>query len=591
MGRHRSSGGWIVAVVGLVLAAACGPVATAGADPVREVPVSINASLPDDQGKPVVLDGGVDIPPADQCPCPGVIINHGFLGSWTDSGSVARELAAHGYVVLRYSSRGFGKTPGEVDLMGPKERQDLLDAVHWLNDPGNPVVGGQLVPDDIGQFGGSYGGAHAWSLAMSGDPAVRTVVPTATWTDIYDALMPNDVELLAYVNGFYATGLDTVAAAQNSQLSTTDNYSQEMHRWIAEANAGLNTADLKAGMDSRSVTGRYGDIHIPVFIVQGTNDGLFTQNQALAAYQALAARNVPVRLYVGGIGHPPSDSSLDHPEAQHVSAEILAWFDHYLKGVANGIDQMPPIEYSRASYFHNHWDGTTRSASTYPFGTPTRLHLCTTGPTGGTLSADPCPSAPPAVAVNGYAGQGTEQEPVTSDYADQFHQGLQNATQGQDVDLSGLSTAPPTLTYDGPQLADGGDLDLAGIPTFHLQAASVDQVPAGLKGGAAAFQLDPKLYDVGPDGRASLVTRGAFAEGLDAVPTGSSTQPQHAVDFDAFGLSYKIPAGHHLRITLSTEDPPYLRPTVNPFAVTLFAGSSVDLPSAAGLGPTPAGLG
>jgi predicted acyl esterase len=108
---------------------------------------------------------------------------------------------------------------------------------------------------------------------------------------------------------------------------------------------------------------------------------------------------------------------------------------------------------------------------------------------------------------------------------------------------------------------------------------------------AAAFQLDPKLYDVGPDGRASLVTRGAFAEGLDAVPTGSSIQPQHAVDFDAFGLSYKIPAGHHLRITLSTEDPPYLRPTVNPFAVTLFASSSVDLPSAAGLGPTPAGLG
>ena len=69
------------------------------------------------------------------CPCPGVIINHGFLGNWKDSGSVARELASHGYVVLRYSSRGFGKTPGEVDLMGPKETQDLLDAVHWLNNP------------------------------------------------------------------------------------------------------------------------------------------------------------------------------------------------------------------------------------------------------------------------------------------------------------------------------------------------------------------------------------------------------------------------------------------------------------------------
>src|SRR5881227_1787859 len=174
---------------------------------VKEIPVSIPATQPDDEGNPVKLDGGVDVPDSG-CPCPGVIINHGFLGNWHDSGNMARELASYGYVVLRYSSRGFGNTPGEVDLMGPKERQDLLDAVHWLNNPASPVVGGRVVPDDIGQFGGSYGGAHAWSLATSGDPAVRTVIPTATWTDIYDALMPNDVELLAYVNGFYATGLD-----------------------------------------------------------------------------------------------------------------------------------------------------------------------------------------------------------------------------------------------------------------------------------------------------------------------------------------------------------------------------------------------
>src|SRR6476469_6818399 len=196
------------------------PVAHADAPPgtVDEIGVQIPASLPDDEGQPVVLDGGVDIP-RQGCPCPGVIINHGFLGNWKDSGSMARELASHGYVVLRYSSRGFGNTPGEVDLMGPKERQDLLDAVHWLNNPDSPVVGGLVTHNRIGQFGGSYGGAHAWSLARSGDPAVRTTVPTATWSDIYQALLPNNVELLAYTHGFYATGLQPVAAAHNGQLS------------------------------------------------------------------------------------------------------------------------------------------------------------------------------------------------------------------------------------------------------------------------------------------------------------------------------------------------------------------------------------
>src|SRR5205085_1157193 len=78
---------------------------------VIEKPVSIAATQPDDEGNPVRLDGGVDYPTSG-CPCPGVIINHGFTGQWTDSANVARDLAGNGYVVLRYSSRGFGKTPG-----------------------------------------------------------------------------------------------------------------------------------------------------------------------------------------------------------------------------------------------------------------------------------------------------------------------------------------------------------------------------------------------------------------------------------------------------------------------------------------------
>ena len=556
------------------------PATRAAAAGYVETPVKLAASLPDDEGNPVVLDGGVDVPTTG-CPCPGVIVNHGFLGSWHDSDNVAHALAAHGYVVLRYSSRGFGASNGEVDLIGPKEVQDLLDAVHWLNDPGNAITGGHVIHDDIGQYGASYGGGHAWALALQNDPAVRTVVPTATWTDFYQALLPHDVELAAYVNGFYATGLDPVAAAQNGQVSTTDNYSQEVHRWIAEANSGVDMQDVRAGLAARSVSGRYGDIHIPVFIVQGTNDGLFTQNQALAAYQALSARHVPVRLYVGGIGHPPSNAATDSPEANHLFAEITAWFDHYLKGIDNGIDRMPPLEYSRTTYFHNVWDGTTRSAWSYPFGPSLRYYLCTAaGTDGGTLSQTPCAAAPPAVAIDVPAGSGYDQEPVTHPYIEQAIHTLTGQPDPR------IESAPAVLAYDGPVLPQGGALDLAGIPTLSLQVAAADELPAGLQGGAAAFQLDPKLYDVAPDGSAGLITRGAYAEPLDASTPGS-TDPQHVVSYDVFGLSYLLPAGHHLRLTLATSDAPYLRPTVNAFAVALFAGSSLDLPAAAGMFVTP----
>jgi putative CocE/NonD family hydrolase len=534
------------ALLAAVIAALAAP-ASAFAVDVREVPVQIAATQPTDSGAPVKLDGGVDIP-SSGCPCPGVIINHGFLGNWHDSGSVARELATHGYVVLRYSSRGFGNTPGEVDLMGPKETQDLLDAVHWLNDPANPVVGGLVTHNRIGQFGGSYGGAHAWALARSGDPAVRTTVPTATWSDIYDALLPNDVELLAYANGFYATGFEPVAKAMNDQqLSTTDNYSQNMHRWVAEANSGVGLDDLQRGAAERSVAGHYDQVQIPVFIVQGLNDGLFSANQAIDAYQALRKRRVPARLYLGGIGHPPSDSSLDSPEAKHVEEEVLAWFDRWLKGDRNGIDKQPPIEFSRADYFHNKWDGTTRSAKRFPFAKPQAFQLC-----NGTLATSPCPDALPAVAANNYAGAGWDEEPVTAEYAEQLNQGL---------GLPDTRSAPPAIAYDSAPLEE--PFDMAGIPSLKLQVAST-----------SGYQLDPKLYDVAPDGKAKLLTRGAWSE-----PIGSGALP-HTAAFEMFGLSNLIPAGHKLRLQLQTADAPYLRPNTNPFAVAVLAGSSIELPRA-----------
>jgi predicted acyl esterase len=142
----------------------------------------------------------------------------------------------------------------------------------------------------------------------------------------------------------------------------------------------------------------------------------------------------------------------------------------------------------------------------------------------------------------------------------------------------GLSSYPAILRYDAPAVS--ADTEWFGPPHLDLRAGSVDVLPAGAKGAAAAFQLDPKFYDVAPDGTATLITRGAYAEPLNAAAPSQQTIPAHSVGYDAFGLSYVLPAGHHLRLTLSTSDVPYLRPTVNPFAVALLAGSRLEMPTA-----------
>lgn len=576
--------------------AAAPAAARAASPPYIQVPVHIPATYPDDEGNPVTLDGAVDIPTSG-CPCPVVLINHGFLGQWQDNGDVADMAARNGYIVLRYSSRGFGKTPGEVDLVGPKETQDLLDAVHFVNDERIPELAGKVIHNDVGQWGASYGGVQAWALATSGDPAIRTVVPTDTWTDAYQALLPNDVFLLTYANGFYATGWDPTASLVNgltggdpasTRPSLTNNYSQELHRWLAEANSGVNVADFKAGLDARSVMYKIGKVHVPVFMVQGSNDGLFSENQAIAAYQALHHRRDPVRLYMGGIGHPPSNGSTSSPEAQHILTEVKAWFDHYLKGISNGIDEMPPIEYSHTTYFNNTWDGTTRSANSYPLGRPQTFNLCTTGPTGGILARRSCPIADPAVAVSTPTAGGYDQEPVTANDIKSAIQELTGCGQGLPTCQQtppDLGAAPSVLTYDSAPAARA--TEWVGLPRLDLKVAAADVLPAGVRAGAAAFQLDPKFYDVAPDGTAALLTRGAYAQPLNASALSPQALPSHRVSYDAFGLSYLLPPGHRLRLTLSTSDAPYLRPTVNPFAVVLFAGSELKMPTALESFPTP----
>jgi predicted acyl esterase len=156
--------------------------------------------------------------------------------------------------------------------------------------------------------------------------------------------------------------------------------------------------------------------------------------------------------------------------------------------------------------------------------------------------------------VNNYAGAGWDEEPVTAGPAED----LKNGFGGSFPDTR---TAPPTLVYDSGALAK--PFDMAGIPSLTLQIAST-----------SGYQLDPKLYDVSPDGSAKLLTRGAWSEAV-----GSGALP-HQVKFDAFGLSNLIPAGHRIRLQLQAADTPYLRPNTNPFAVAVLAGSAISLPRA-----------
>ncbi|MDT7572148.1 MAG: type transport system ATP-binding protein [Actinomycetota bacterium] len=563
-------------------------------------------SDPDMFGNPVSLDARVLVP-VGTGPFGGLLINHGYLGDKGGDSETAETAACLGYIVLRYTSRGFGAaaqpegpqdvtlapttsdgqgTKGQVDLVGGPETRDMLQAIDWLNNPANVPIW----VNHIGHYGGSYGGAHDYALAIQNHPAIRALVPAATWTDLYDGLAPNGVLKAAYMSGFYAAG--------RQRFDGYNNYDPEIDAGYAKMLSSTDLDGLHAMLRDHSVAGKWDRIHTPIFLVQGLNDGLFDGNEAIQSYLEISKNKmadgvtpVPVHLYLGGIGHPPARSGGGN-EIAHVGAEVLAFLDHYVRDIDNGIDKAPPIEFATTQYFDNPdfgpgeagIAGRTFAADVkpvggkLPFGTPTTWHLCGTGPGKGTLQLGECPSSLPTLLAAGSGGDPTS-EPVVGRL---IGEGYQDAFK-----RPWPSTATPVdvVNFDGPALTAA--TTYAGIPTLKLSVAS-DPPTTGAGGPTppvAAFQIDPKVYDVAPDGTATLITRGAYAE-----QPGGGAPGVHTSAFDAFAMAWTFPAGHHLRLSLSSADLPYLRPNAAPFQVAVLPGSLVEMPGAEKATLTPFGV-
>jgi alpha-beta hydrolase superfamily lysophospholipase len=274
---------------------------------------------------------------------PAVMLLHGLGGSrnaGTPFGmslnSLAEtQLAPQGYAALTFDARGHGQSEGLVSIDGPREIQDVRELFNWL--AGQAGINGQR----IGSFGYSYGGGAIWRATAEGVP-FAAIEPAITWTDLYSALLPQNVARSGVVLGFW----QSIAARAAPELEPIVN----------DALAGRNLAGVRAFADQRSTRPLLGNVKAPTLLMQGRRDFAFDVDHALAAYTRLKA---PKRLYLGDFGHPPSSNPA--AEAQHVLPAARQWFDRYLKGLPNGIDQQPPVEVAP-----DPWTGRTFSYRSFP---------------------------------------------------------------------------------------------------------------------------------------------------------------------------------------------------------------------------------
>jgi len=179
----------------------------------------------------------------------------------------------------------------------------------------------------VGAWGISYGGGQTWNgLAKGIDYKAAEVVET--WTDLYSALWPQDIAKSGIVLGF-AKAVEArsplIAANEDAAIHST------------------NPSAIKALVAPRSALPGISNIKTPTYMFQGRVDYAFDVTQAVNGYSRL---NAPKHLYVGQFGHAPS--TFPGPDFAYVMAQGVAWFDHYLRGVPNGIEKSKPVTVAAA---------------------------------------------------------------------------------------------------------------------------------------------------------------------------------------------------------------------------------------------------
>lgn len=204
------------------------------------------------------------------------------------------------------------------------------------------------------------------------------------------------------------------------------------------------------------------------------------------------------------------------------------WFDHYLKGIDNGIDAELPVQlHSQNNVWHDYpdWATVQSGATSYFLSQPTNLLL----PTGGLVAS----------ASTGWQSGIYTAVPTMADSGVILITGYLQA-----LDLPPVASIPLVArggagVWSGPPLSTARRLD--GMPTLHITVTP----------SQANTTLYAYLYSVDLLGGGQLISHKPYSL-RNAVPGVAQT-----IDVRLEATSWDLPAGQHLALVIGTVDPRY----------------------------------
>ena len=463
-----------------------------------------------------------------------------------------------GYVVIVQDTRGRFISEGEWRPF-EMEADDGVDTIAWAAE--QPYSDGQ-----VGMYGLSYFGFTQWSSAVEQPPALKAMVPMATWADPFNgfAFRGGALELGVQASWGLVMGFDLLVRQNRANTAALGpafaSLASELDRLGPEGYASLPLSDFaplrrhpvfprffeaverpmdKALLDPVTIVGRHDRVQVPTFNVGGWYDIFLADT--LSNYNAMRSLAKPTKLLIGpwthtsyfspvgelnfGFGSQLAMVNLQAPFA----ATQLRWFDHWLKGIDTGIMGEPPIQLFVMGA--NTWRYEQEWPLARAVETPFYLHA------NGVLSA----SAPDAEPPDRYRYDPSNPVPTHGGALLMSPEYLNGPR-----DQRAIEARPDVLTYTTEVLEQ--DTEVTGPVRLELWACS----------SAPDTDFVARLVDVYPDGRAINLTDGIIRARYRSGFTESFLAPGEPTHFviDLWATSNVFKAGHRIRLQVTSSNFP-----------------------------------
>ena len=453
--------------------------------------------------------------------------------------------AQNGYAAVRVDVRGSGDSDGILDdEYSPQEHADALAIIRW-------IAGQSWCSGAVGMMGISWGGFNALQVAALRPPALKAIVTVCSTDDRYadDAhymggcLLNENMQWGSILMAYSACPPDPVIVGERWR----DMWRSRIEQLRPFPAVWLQHQTRDDYWAHGSVCEDFGAIECPVYAIGGWADGYSN-----AVPRLLEGLNGPKKGLVGPWAHMFPHAAVPGPAIGFLQ-EAIRWWDRWLKEIPNGIEDEPVYrvwmqEHVDPQPYHEERPGRWVAEAAWPsprirerrlFLTPGRLE---------TVQRQPAALSFSSLQITGlrsgeWCAFGSDGEMPLDQRADDGH----------------------ALCFDGDPLAER--LEILGAPVLDLDLA-VDE-PSAL--------IAVRLNDVAPDGTSLLVTYGVLNlthRGGHETPVPLEVGRSYRVRVQLNDIAHAFPAGHRIRIAVSTSYWPIVWPSPEPVVLTIKTGVS-----------------